>query len=162
MEVIAFLVPFLLLGGLVLYIAFWGGPSGARHASMTGGQRIFSLTMVALYIGLGIAVPGLVIANKGEAAGGVGALRSADMTSTEVQGKELFMNYCASCHSLAAVNAYGITGPSLDQIGDITPERVVNAIRNGGTGQGLMPAGLLDGEEAEAVAEYVSRVAGAN
>ena len=55
-----------------------------------------------------------------------------------------------------------MTGPSLDQIGEISPERVVNAIENGGTGQGLMPAGLLEGQEAQDVAEYVSKVAGSN
>ncbi len=39
-------------------------------------------------------------------------------------------------------------------------ERVVTAIENGGTGQGRMPAGLLRGQDAEAVAAYVARVAG--
>jgi len=162
MEVVAFLVPFVLLGGLVLFVAFWGGPGGAREAYLTRGQRLFSVTIVVLYVGLGIVVPALVLANKGEGAGGVGALRGEEMTETEAQGKALFSQYCASCHSLAAVNARGITGPSLDQLGEVTPERALNAIRNGGTGQNLMPANLLEGEEAEAVAEYLSKVAGAN
>ena len=162
MEVVAFLVPFVLLGGLVLFVAFWGGPGGAREAYLTRERRLFSLTIVVLYVGLGIVVPALVVANKGEAAGGVGVLQNQDMTETEEQGKDLFDQYCASCHSLAAVNARGITGPSLDELGELTPERVLNAIRNGGTGQGLMPAGLLEGEEAAAVAEYVAKVAGAN
>jgi mono/diheme cytochrome c family protein len=43
----------------------------------------------------------------------------------------------------------------------VQPERIVNAIENGGTGQGQMPADLLQGEEAEAVARYVAKVAGA-
>ena len=84
------------------------------------------------------------------------------MTELEEQGKGLFRQQCASCHSLAAVNAHGVTGPSLDEIGEIAPERVVNAIENGGTCQGLMPAGLLEGQEAQDVAEYVSKVAGSN
>jgi mono/diheme cytochrome c family protein len=37
---------------------------------------------------------------------------------------------------------------------------VLNAIENGGTGQGRMPAGLLQGEDAEDVAAYVASVAG--
>lgn len=162
MEVVAFLLPFVLLGGLVLFVAFSGGPSEAREAYLTRGSRIFQVSIFFIYVGFGLAVPALVLANKGEQAGGVGALRSADMTEAEARGKEIFMHTCASCHSLAAVNARGITGPSLDEIGEVTPERVVNAIKNGGTGQGLMPAGLLEGEDAQDVAEYVSKVAGSN
>jgi cytochrome c553 len=162
MEVVAFLVPFVLLGGLVLFVAFSGGPSEAREAYLTRGSRFFQASIVVIYLGFGLVVPGLVLANKGEETGGVGALRSEPMTASEERGKELFIQTCASCHSLAAVNARGVTGPSLDQIGAIEPERIVNAIKNGGTGQGLMPAGLLEGEDAEDVAEYVSKVAGSN
>ncbi len=162
MEVVAFLLPFLLLGGAVLFIAFWGGPGGAREAYLTRGSRLFQVTIVAIYIGFGLVVPSLVLANKEEAAGGVGALRSEEMTASEERGKVIFRQTCASCHSLAAVNARGVTGPSLDEIGEVTPERVVNAIKNGGTGQGLMPAGLLEGQEAEDVANYISKVAGSN
>ncbi len=162
MEVLAFLLPFALLGGLVLFVAFSGGPSEAREAYLTRGSRLFQVSVIAIYVGFGLVVPGLVLANKHQEAGGVGALRSQDMTAAEERGKQLFRQTCASCHSLAAVNARGITGPSLDQIGEISPERVVNAIENGGTGQGLMPAGLLDGQDAEDVGEYVSKVAGSN
>jgi cytochrome c553 len=162
MEVVAFLLPFVVLGGLVLFVAFWGGPGGAREAYLTRGNRAFQIAIVAIYICFGLALPTLVLANKGEEAGGVGALRSEHMTESEAIGKDLFMQTCSSCHSLAAVNARGVTGPSLDEIGEVTPERVVNAIKNGGTGQGLMPAGLLEGQDAQDVAEYVSKVAGSN
>src|SRR6218665_568153 len=162
MEVVAFLLPFLLLGGAVLFIAFWGGPGGAREAYLTRGSRLFQVTIGPIYIGLRLVVRSLVLANKEESAGGVGALRSEDMTASEERGKVIFRQTCASCHSLAAVNARGVTGPSLDEIGEVTPERVVNAIKNGGTGQGLMPAGLLEGQEAEDVANYISKVAGSN
>ena len=162
MEAFAFLLAFVVLGSLVLFVAFSGGPSEAREAYLTRGSRLFQVSIVVLYVAFGLVVPGLVLANKEEEAGGVGALRSQHMTASEERGKDLFSQTCASCHSLAAVNARGITGPSLDQIGEITPERIVNAIENGGTGQNLMPAGLLEGEEAQDVAEYVSKVAGSN
>lgn len=160
MEVVAFLLPFLLLGVGVLFVAFWGGPGGAREAYLTRGNRVFQVAIVAIYVAFGLIVPGLVLANKGEEAGGVGALRTEHLTAEEEEGKTLFKHTCASCHSLAAVNARGVTGPSLDEIGEIQPERVVNAIKNGGTGQDRMPSGLLEGEEAAAVAAYVSEVAG--
>ena len=72
----------------------------------------------------------------------------------------LFRQQCASCHTLAAVNARGVTGPNLDRIGEVTEDRILNAIRIGGTGQDRMPSGLLEGEEAQEVAKYVSEVAG--
>lgn len=162
MEVVAFILPFVLLGALVLFVAFSGGPGAAREAYLTRGSRLFQLSIVAVYVVFGLLVPGLVLANKGEEAGGVGALRSASLSESEERGKNLFQQQCASCHSLAAVNARGVTGPNLDRIGDVQPERVVTAIRNGGTGQGRMPANLLEGEEAEDVAEYVAKVAGSN
>jgi cytochrome c553 len=161
-EAVAFILPFVLLGALVLFIAFSGGPGPAREAYLTRGSRLFQVSIVAIYIAFGLVVPGLVLADKGEEAGGVGALRSQGLNEQEQRGKDLFRQQCATCHSLAAVNARGVTGPNLDRIGDVQPQRVLNAIENGGTGQGRMPAGLLEGEEADAVAEYVARVAGAN
>jgi mono/diheme cytochrome c family protein len=50
-------------------------------------------------------------------------------------------------------------GPNLNQL---KPDkaRVQNAIEKGGAGTGAMPANIVTGEEAEAVATYVSSVAG--
>jgi mono/diheme cytochrome c family protein len=162
MEVIAFLLPFVLLGAVVVFIAFSGGPGAAREAYLTRGNRLFRMSMVAIYVVFGLVVPGLVLANRGDSAGAVGSLRAESLSETEERGKDLFRQQCASCHSLSAVNARGITGPNLDRIGDVTPERIISAIRIGGTGQKRMPAQLLEGEEARAVAEYVAKVAGSN
>ena len=162
MEVVAFILPFVLLGSLVLFVAFSGGPGAAREAYLTRGSRPFQLSIVAIYVVFGLLVPGLVLANKGEEAGGVGSLRSESLSASEERGKNHFQQPCKSCPSHAAVNARGVTGPNLDRIGDVQPERVVLAIRNGGTGQGRMPANLLEGEEAQEVAEYVAKVAGSN
>lgn len=160
MEVIAFLLPFVLLGGLVLFVAFSGGPGAAREAYRTRGNRGFKVVFPLVYLLLGVVVPALVLAGREEAAGGTGALQSASLSAREERGKTLFRQQCSSCHSLAAVNARGVTGPSLDQIGEVTVRRIQTAIRVGGTGQQRMPAGLLEGEEARDVAEYVARVAG--
>jgi mono/diheme cytochrome c family protein len=159
MNTIAVLAPFVLLGVGVLFIAFSGGPSALREAYLTRGGRAFRALMVLVAI-VGIGVPALVLANRQEAAGGSGALRSKELSFNAETGKLLFRQRCASCHSLAAVNARGVTGPNLDDIGEVTPDRIEDAIRNGGTGQERMPAGLLEGEDARAVAEYVSQVAG--
>lgn len=160
MEIVAFLIPFVLLGVAVIFIAFSGGPSAAREAYLTKGGRAFRVTIPVLYLVFGIGVPALVLLNRGEAAGGQGALQSQELPKSLERGKDLFQQQCKSCHSLAAVNARGVTGPNLDAIGEVTPRRVLSAIRNGGTGQDRMPAGLLQGQEAREVAEYVAEVAG--
>ena len=65
---------------------------------------------------------------------------------------------CGSCHTLAAADANGTTGPNLD---DLQPDKetVEEQVRNGGGG---MPAfeGQLDDQEIEAVAEYESEIVG--
>ena len=160
MELVAFLVPFVLLGVAVVFIAFQGGPGAAREAYLTKGGRVFKIAIPVIYIVAGVVVPGLVLANKGETTGGTGALQSQELSGEAERGKVLFRQRCASCHTLAAVNARGVTGPNLDDIGEVTPDRIKNAIKNGGTGQDRMPSGLLEGEEAAAVAAYVSEVAG--
>ena len=159
MELFAFLIPFVLLGVAVLFIAFSGGPGKAREAYLTRGGRGFKVTIPLLYIVLGLVVPALILAGRGQAAGGNGSLQSADLTEKEEQGKELFRQHCSSCHNLDAVNARGVTGPDLDEIGQITPERIVGAIESGGTGQDRMPANLVQGDDAQLIGAYVAKVA---
>ena len=159
MQVLLVIVPFLVLGIVVIFIAFSGGPSAAREAYMTRGGRLFSVGMLLLYLGLGIAVPAAVIASRGEAEGGVGPLRTEKPDSRQEQGKVLFIANCKSCHTLAAVQAHGVTGPNLDELAP-DRQRVLNAIKRGGTGDGRMPAGLLQREDAQAAAAYVASVAG--
>jgi cytochrome c553 len=160
MTWLAVLLPFVLVGIAVLFIAFSGGPAAAREAYLTRGGGFFRIVVPLIYIGAGIGVPAAIIASRGEAEGGVGQTRSASLDKQDELGKRTFRQTCASCHSLAAVNARGVTGPNLDKIGQVTRTRVLNAIRIGGTGQKRMPAGLLSGSTAEAVADYVSKVAG--
>ncbi len=159
MTLIAFLIPFVLLGAAVLFIAFSGGPGQAREAYLTRGGRGFKVAIPVLYVALGLVIPALILAGRGQAAGGNGSLASTDLSQEEERGKDLFRQHCASCHGLDAVNAYGVTGPDLDEIGQITPERIVGAIENGGTGQDRMPANLVPEDDAAAIAEYVSKVA---
>lgn len=159
MELIAFLIPFVLLGVAVLFIAFSGGPGRAREAYLTRGGRGFKLAIPVLYVALGVVIPAVILAGRGQAAGGNGALQSAELSEAEERGKQLFGQACASCHNLDAVNARGVTGPDLDEIGKITPERIVAAIENGGTGQARMPADLVPADDAEAVGEYLAKVA---
>jgi mono/diheme cytochrome c family protein len=116
--------------------------------------------MLLLYIGLGVAVPAVVIAARGQSVGGTGSLRSEEVSGKLEDGKKAFIQTCKSCHTLAAVDAHGVTGPNLDQLGGIDKQRVLHAIEIGGTGDGRMPPKLLTGSDADAVATYVGSVAG--
>lgn len=160
MEVLLVIVPFVVVGLAVSFIAFSGGPSAAREAYLTRGGRFFTFAIVLLYLALGVVVPAAVIAARDEAKGGVGGLRTAELTPKEEKGKQLFIENCKSCHTLAAVQAHGVTGPNLDELGGLDRQRVLNAIKKGGSGSGRMPPGLLEGEDADAVATYVANVAG--
>jgi mono/diheme cytochrome c family protein len=104
-------------------------------------------------------VPAVVIDNREEALGATGSLRTEDVGKFE-NGKSLFIENCKSCHTLDAVDAHGVTGPNLDDLAPLDKQRVLGAIKRGGTGTGRMPPGLLSGADADAVATYVSTVAG--
>jgi mono/diheme cytochrome c family protein len=85
------------------------------------------------------------------------------VAASDQEAKELFQTNCGACHTLARAGTDGIVGPSLDDIlGQGTPEtnkqRVLSAIENGV--EGRMPAGILEGADADEVADFVSRVAG--
>jgi cytochrome c553 len=160
MEVLIVLVPFVVAGLVVIFVAFSGGPGAAREAYLTRGGRVFSVSMLVLYLALGIAVPAVVIASRGEAEGGTGSLRGKELSGTNEEGKRLFIQTCKSCHTLQAVNAHGVTGPNLDELGGVDKQRVLHAIEIGGTGDGRMPPQLLTGADADAVATYVGNVAG--
>jgi mono/diheme cytochrome c family protein len=160
MAAAAFVIAFLLLGAGVAFVAYSGGPSRAREAYLTGGRGFFKLVLPLIYLGIGIAVPAAVIANGDAGEGSSGRLADVKPSANAKKGKDLFRQTCSTCHSLAAVNARGVTGPNLDEIGEVTKGRVLSAIKVGGTGQGRMPAGLLSGGNAAAVAEYLSKVAG--
>jgi cytochrome c551 len=86
--------------------------------------------------------------------------------------RNLFQTNCGSCHTLARGGTDGVVGPNLDErlAGAAGPakdesgvkaneDRVLNAIHNG-FGGGAMPAGILQGSEADTVANFVARVAG--
>ncbi len=160
MEWLFVVGPFVVLGVLVIYYAFSGGDGAARETGPARGSRFFSWGMIALYVALGVAVPALVIANRGEAEGGTGSLRGDPISGQLEEGKQLFIQNCKSCHTLEAVNAHGVTGPNLDELGGLDKQRVLQAIKRGGTGTGRMPPQLLEGADAEAVASYVAAVAG--
>jgi mono/diheme cytochrome c family protein len=160
MYVLLFLIPWLLIGIGVLFIGFSGGPGQARRAYLTRASGPFKLLIVIVYTGIGLAVPAIILVSRQDAEGATNKLQTVIPSNQVQKGKTLFRATCASCHTLAAVNARGVTGPDLDRIGTMTTARVLNAIKIGGTGQDRMPSGLLQGTNAQAAAAFVAAVAG--
>src|SRR5258705_11335076 len=143
MVAIGFIAVWILIGIGVIFVSFSGGPGAAREAYLTRGSRVFGLLVVLIYIGIGVAVPAVVIASRGQREGNDMALSQQtirDQPAYVAQGRTLFVENCAACHTLSAVNARGVTGPNLDKIGTVTPARVESAIKIGGTGQGRGPS----------------------
>jgi len=109
-----------------------------------------------------IVIPYFALAKEGgEDAGPV------KVESWDEDGKELFVNNCGPCHTLAAAGTDGVVGPSLDDLlapgGNATFEgSYVQALQavTCGAGQGRMPAGILQGENAQDVAAFVGAYAG--
>ena len=159
METVGFLAPFVLIGVAVLFIAFSGGPGRAREIYLTRGGTGVRLVLPVLYVGLGIALPAAVIVDKEEGTASTPQLAREHPNEDLKNGKNLFLQTCASCHSLEAVGARGVTGPSLDELGGLQAERVLGTIERGGTGQKRMPAALLEGENARDVAAFVAKTA---
>jgi cbb3-type cytochrome c oxidase subunit III len=79
-------------------------------------------------------------------------------TTESTDGETIFKSQCASCHTLKDAGTTGTIGPNLDQLKPAL-DRVRRQVENGG---GAMPAfkGRLTDAQIEAVAKYVSSVAG--
>jgi mono/diheme cytochrome c family protein len=86
-------------------------------------------------------------------------------------GAELFHERCSGCHSLDAANAYGSAPPGQIQGGERTNgpnfnvrkesrDDVLFAIRNGGFSGAIMPANVVVGKDAQAVADFLSKYSG--
>ena len=159
---LVFVLAFVALGLAVVFVAFSGGPRGVGRSkgrpSRTG-RRVVVVGVAIVVAGLGVAVPLAIGLVNGDdhaknAPGGV------DLSAAEASGRTTFAKYCSTCHTLKASNAVGKVGPNLDVLHP-PKSLILDAIKNGrARGQGQMPAGVVDGQDAQDVAAYVAAVAG--
>lgn len=173
LAVLLFAAFWVVVGFLVFFLGIRGGPSAALEAQGGGGSRAYRRALgwvfVVVYIAFGVVIPALfLIGNHNSANGQVGGIV---LTAAEKHGREVFGERCGLCHTLAAANSVGKVGPNLDQI-QPTEQLVLHTIQNGclpnppkGSqeaclGEGVMPADVVQGIDAENVAKFVSRVAG--
>jgi mono/diheme cytochrome c family protein len=105
------------------------------------------------------------------AAGCGGEIQVPRSQATAHEGAVLFYERCSGCHSLDAANAYGSKAPGALQGGERTngpnfnvrkerKDDILFAIRNGGFSGGIMPANIVVGDDAQAVAEFLARYSG--
>jgi cbb3-type cytochrome c oxidase subunit III len=132
----------------------YADPEGPMKPNLVRGADADS---VALYIAKCSAVPkcGVTAATNAPppAAGGGGG-----GTTAAADGKQIFADNCASCHTLKDAGATGTVGPNLDEVKP-AESKVSHQVELGG---GVMPAfkSTLKPAEIAAVAKYVSSVAG--
>jgi mono/diheme cytochrome c family protein len=111
---------------------------------------------------LGVGIPAWALTQEGSES------PAEEVSSNQEEGKELFVTNCGACHTLAKAGTDGVIGPNLDELlappstsppdpSTIKP-RVLSAIQNGVGGR--MPKGVLSGQQAETVANFVAQVAG--
>jgi mono/diheme cytochrome c family protein len=173
LPVAAFIAFWVVVGAAVFYVAISGSSRGApdrpRRAS-PGARRLGIVLFFVIYIGFGVALPLAFIAgNRANASEQIGGIQ---LTAAEKHGRILFGQRCGVCHTLAAANANGKVGPNLDTLKP-PASLVLRTINNGCLqkppstndpqnclGQGTMPAQIVQGKEAQEVAQFVGKVAG--
>ena len=94
-------------------------------------------------------------------------------SSADERGAQLFVERCSGCHTLDAASAQGskpegqvdggerTNGPNFDTR-KVVADDVVFAIRNGGFSGAVMPANIVVGEEAQAVADFLEKYSGSD
>ena len=112
----------------------------------------------------------LAIAATALGAGGCGeqGIQVAESDSS-YEGAKTFQQRCSGCHTLAAAGTQGsatnandreyVDGPNFDTRVEKVDD-VLYAIRNGGFSSGPMPQDIVVGDQAQKVAEFVSKYAG--
>lgn len=104
-------------------------------------------------------------------AGCGGDVKVPEKDRTAHRGAVLFYERCSGCHTFEAANAYGskpldqlqggerTNGPNFD-VRKVDREDALFAIRNGGFSGAIMPANVVVGDDAEAVATFLDRYSG--
>lgn len=147
-----------------------GGLTDALETQSPVGRKVVNSLLVLFYVAFGVVLPVVfLVGNKDRASAQVGGIK---LNAMEKQGRQLFGEHCAVCHTLAAASAVGKTGPNLDQLKPPV-SLVLNTIQNGCLqqpnsneaqqtclGYGTMPADVVQGRDAVDVAHFVAKVAG--
>ncbi len=173
LAVAAFVVFWILIALGIFLFATRGTRSerrAARGPSRTGTQMVLTL-FVATAVVFGIGLPLLMLVGNHDNANA--QVTGVKLTASEKNGRELFGEHCGVCHTLAAASTAGKVGPNLDMLRPAA-SIVLHTINNGclpnppkGSaetclGQGVMPADVVQGSDANDVAMFVAKATGAS
>lgn len=162
-NTLAFVLFFVCLALGVLTVAMRGGPKGMRDAEPPSrrARRMWTVVAPIVLLIAGLGIPFLILSSNSEShakqeIGGV------ELTDSQARGRVLFADNCSTCHTLDGAAATGKVGPNLDELNAVQNTTfTLNAIHEGrANGNGQMPRGLLDGQDAEDVANFVKAVSG--
>lgn len=163
LATVAFIAFWVIVGLVLFFLALRGGPRGVRttlQSQTRAGNRFALVGFTVFYVAIGVAIPVLLGFGNADSSAAHIEGQTVTLTKQEKEGRELFGTTCANCHTLASAHAEGPVGPNLDVLkppAELTYDAIVRGrVRGGGT----MPAGLLAGAEAEAVAAFVAATAG--
>jgi mono/diheme cytochrome c family protein len=104
-------------------------------------------------------------------AGCGGEIEVPESDQTARRGAELFYERCSGCHTFEKANAHGskptgqlqggerTNGPNFD-VRKVNRDDALFAIRNGGFSGAIMPANVVTGEDADAVADFLAKYSG--
>ena len=130
---------------------------------MTRARSFHAAAIVVLAVGVALG-----LAACGDTVG------YSDGSGDRIRGKELFVDGCGSCHTLADAGTTGNIGPDLDfafvqsRIDGLGESSILQVVRgqiaypvtDPSTDAPGMPADIFEGQDAEDVATYVASVAG--
>jgi mono/diheme cytochrome c family protein len=174
LAIIVFIAFWVVLAGGLFLIGQRGGNRRTKEPRQPGSTRAgriaFNGSIALIYVAfIGVIPAIMLIGNHDKASARIG---NVTLTAAEKQGRVLFGAHCGICHTLAAANAVGKTGPNLDTL---MPSQalVLHTITNGCLahpptpvspqtclGEGTMPADVVEGKQAQQVAAFVAAVAG--
>jgi len=104
-----------------------------------------------------VAAAVAILALAGCGGGSTAPRHHVHLTAFERRGKTLFIAKCGFCHTLADTGTGGVVGPPLD-----SPWRASRVQETIADGPGQMPAGIVTGTAAAAVAAYVAAATSAH
>jgi mono/diheme cytochrome c family protein len=94
---------------------------------------------------------------------------SVSKSSPYYRGAVIFRDHCSGCHTLATVGAQGSATSIKDRLRTNGPnfnirkensEQVLYAIHNGGFSGAIMPENIVVGDQARAVASFLTKYSG--
>jgi mono/diheme cytochrome c family protein len=129
---------------------------------MSEQRKLTVSVLAAVLLTLAIVIVGVISLDRDQpetsqapSAPPTAAGNGEEEVEVDEQAVESFVSNCGQCHALAVAGTTGEVGPDLDAAA-YDEQRVLTAIERGGRGSGQMPANLIEGPEAQSVAELIA------